>query len=115
MENLAHSASLHPEDNIAPSNPGIKHVGVQSVQFRLDSNNIGNPDPTAPYTISLDTRLESDGVVGLSAVATDLSGNQATSSPITVTIDNGSSLPPLPPPPSGTIRVPEDYATSKRP
>jgi hypothetical protein len=26
MENLAHSASLHSKDNIAPSNSGIKHL-----------------------------------------------------------------------------------------
>src|ERR687893_1248653 len=28
MENLAHSASLHSGDKNAPSNPGIKHVGI---------------------------------------------------------------------------------------
>jgi hypothetical protein len=88
------------------------NVGVQGVQFQVDGENIGRADTTAPYTISLDTSLVSDGAVALSAVATDLSGNRTTSSPITVTIDNGSSLPPPPPPPSsGTIHVPEDYAT----
>jgi hypothetical protein len=27
MKNLAHSASLHAEENSAPSKPGIKHLG----------------------------------------------------------------------------------------
>jgi hypothetical protein len=88
------------------------NVGVQGVQFQVDSENIVEVDTTAPYTIDLDTNLVSDGVVALSAVVTDLSGNQTTSSPITVTIDNNSSPPPPPPPPSsGTIHVPEDYDT----
>jgi len=28
VENLAHSASFHSLDKIAPSNPGIKHLGA---------------------------------------------------------------------------------------
>jgi hypothetical protein len=28
VENLAHSASFHCLENNAPSNPGIKHLGV---------------------------------------------------------------------------------------
>ena len=28
MENLAHSASFHSLENNAPSNPGIKHLGL---------------------------------------------------------------------------------------
>ena len=87
-------------------------VGIRGVQFQVDGENIGRVDTTAPYTFDFDTSLVSDGVVALSAVATDLSGNKTISSPITVTIDNGSSEPPPPPPPpSGTIRVPEDYDT----
>jgi hypothetical protein len=85
----------------------MDNVGIQNVQFRLDSENVGSPDTSAPYTINLDTALESNGTVALSAAATDFSGNRTVSSPITVTIDNSSP----PPPPSGTLRVPEDYAT----
>ncbi len=89
------------------------NIGVKGVQFRLDSKSIGGLDTTAPYTITFDTATVGNDTVALSAVATDLSGNQATSSPVTVTIDNGSvpPPPPPPPPPSGTLRVPEDYAT----
>jgi hypothetical protein len=82
------------------------------VQFRLDSENVGNLDTSAPFAFNFDTTLQSNGTVSLSAVATDFAGNQTISSPITVTIDNGPSPPPPPPPPpSGTLRVPEDYAT----
>ena len=28
MENLAHSASFHSREKTAPSNPGIKHLGL---------------------------------------------------------------------------------------
>ncbi len=88
------------------------NVAVQDVQFRLDSENIGASDTTDPYGYELDTTLFDDGTVALSAVATDSSGNQTASGPLTITIDNGSIGPPPPPPPtSGTIRVPEDYAT----
>lgn len=85
---------------------------VDSVLFELDSEPLGAPDTTAPYTLDFDTSLWSDGVVALSAVATDDDGNQTVSSPVTVTIDNSSGEPPPPPPPpSGTVRVPEDFAT----
>jgi hypothetical protein len=36
MENLAHSAFLHPEDNIAPSNPGIKHLAGFGILRPID-------------------------------------------------------------------------------
>jgi len=36
VENLAHSASFHSWENIAPSNPGIKHL--EHVRFRLIHN-----------------------------------------------------------------------------
>jgi hypothetical protein len=97
---------------ITLSATAMDDVGIRNVQFRLDSENVGSPDTNAPYAISFDTTLESNGTVALSAVATDLSDNQTISSPTTVTIDNSSSPPPPPPPPpSGTLRVPQDYAT----
>jgi hypothetical protein len=41
MENLAHSASLHPEDNIAPSNPGIKQLEQAIEKKALKSRDLG--------------------------------------------------------------------------
>jgi len=88
------------------------NVTVERVQFRLDSEHRCSADTSAPYVCNLDTTLESDGPVTFTAVATDTSGNQTISDPVTVTIDNsGGPPPPPPPPPSGAIRVPEDYAT----
>jgi hypothetical protein len=88
------------------------NVAVASVQFRIDGVAIGAPDTDAPYRVDFDTTLLSDGPAALSAVATDASGNQTVSAPVSVTIDNSTSPPPPPPPPpSGVIRVPEDYPT----
>ncbi|MGZ4412332.1 MAG: hypothetical protein ACXVY8_09395, partial [Gaiellaceae bacterium] len=49
--------------------------------------NLGNPDTTAPYSASWDTTTAANGSHTLSAVATDSSGNTATSSG-TVTVSN---------------------------
>ena len=88
------------------------NIGVASVQFRLDSENRCSADTIAPFTCNLDTTLESDGSVTFTAVAADASGNETISDPVTVTIDNSSGQePPPPPPPTGTILVPEEYAT----
>jgi hypothetical protein len=85
---------------------------VTGVQFQVDGDNVGTLDANAPFAIKLDTTKLADGEVALSAVATDAAGNTTISAPVTVTVDNGPSTPPPPaPPPSGTIRVPEDFAT----
>jgi hypothetical protein len=91
------------------------NVGVTGVQFFLDGDSVGALDTSAPYSVKLDTTKQPDGTVAFLAVATDAAGNQTTSAPLTVTIDNGGSEPPPPPPPpSGTIRVPQDYATIQK-
>jgi parallel beta-helix repeat protein len=91
------------------------NVGVTGVQFFLDGNSVGALDTSEPYGVKVDTTKFSDGTVALLAVATDAAGNTTTSAPVTVTIDNGGSEPPPPPPPaSGTIRVPQDYATIQK-
>jgi hypothetical protein len=87
------------------------NVGVAGVQFFLDGEMVGALDTSTPYAATLDTTKHPDGTAALLAVAIDAAGNQTTSAPITITIDNGGSEPPPPPPPSGTIRVPEDYST----
>ena len=91
------------------------NVGVTGVQFFLDGDSVGSLDKSDPYSMKLDTTKLPDGTVALLAVATDAAGNKTTSTPVTVTIDNGGSEPPPPPPPpSGTIRVPQDYATIQK-
>ena len=87
------------------------NFAISSVQFRVDSENRCTPDTSSPYECDWDTALEGDGTVALTAVATDPSGNQTISDPLSVTIGNNSPDGPPPPLPSGTILVPEDHAT----
>ncbi len=64
-------------------------VAVAGVQFKLDtSTNIGAEDTGSPYTVSWNSTAVSDGSHTLSAVARDGNGNYATSSAVTVTVDN---------------------------
>ncbi len=64
-------------------------VSVSGVQFKLDTNtNIGAEDTTSPYGVTWDSTSVADGSHTLIAVARDGSGNYATSSVITVIVDN---------------------------
>jgi glycerophosphoryl diester phosphodiesterase len=79
-------------------------VAVSSVQFQLDGVNLGSADTTAPYTIDWDTTTATNGTHVLRAIATNSSSLQATSSEVTVTVNN-----PTPPtvsitgPAAGTV------------
>ena len=63
------------------------NVGVASVRFRLDGQDIGSVDNTTPYSVDWDARTTPEGSHQLTAVATDTSGNSTTSSPVQVTVD----------------------------
>jgi hypothetical protein len=63
-------------------------VGVAGVQFQLDSANLGNEIPSAPYTYQWNTTTASLGTHSLTALARDFSGNAATSSSVSVTVSN---------------------------
>jgi hypothetical protein len=63
-------------------------VGVASVQFRVDGENVGPADSTAPYSASWNTTTWSNASHTVTAVATDTSGNQTVSSPVTVSVKN---------------------------
>ncbi|MGZ6005541.1 MAG: galactose oxidase-like domain-containing protein [Candidatus Saccharimonadales bacterium] len=63
-------------------------VSVPSVQFQIDSANFGAPIAAAPYDLSWDTQLSSNGTHTLTAIAIDGSGNKTTSAPVTVTVSN---------------------------
>lgn len=66
------------------------NVGVTSVQFTLDGNNLGAPDTSPPYSVSWNTTGAANGTHVLRAIARDAAGNTRTSSPITVTVSNTS-------------------------
>src|SRR6266540_2121534 len=64
------------------------NVGVAGVQFKLDGANLGVEDTASPYSVSWNTTGASNGSNTLTAVARDAAGNTATSSAVTVTVDN---------------------------
>ena len=82
------------------------NVGVANVQFRVDGNNSGNPATVSPYTHSLDTTVLTNGSHALTAVATDTSGNAATSAVVAVTVNNADTTPP-----TVSITAPANNAT----
>lgn len=64
------------------------NVGVSGVQFKLDGNNLGSEDTSAPYTMTWDTSTVSNGTHKISAVARDAAGNTKTATEITITVSN---------------------------
>ncbi|MEC4749602.1 N,N-dimethylformamidase beta subunit family domain-containing protein [Methylomicrobium sp. Wu6] len=70
------------------------NVGVSSVQFLLDGASLGAPDTVAPYSITWDSTLASNGAHTLSARASDAAGNTATAANISVTVSNTVPLAP---------------------
>ncbi|HET8581077.1 MAG TPA: peptidoglycan-binding protein [Candidatus Paceibacterota bacterium] len=62
--------------------------GVASVKFIVDGTTKGT-DKSAPFTMTWNTGAVLDGSHAIVAVATDVGGNVATSSTVTVTTDNG--------------------------
>lgn len=71
-------------------------LGIASVQFQIDGVNLGGavtgPGPT--YTTSWNTTTATNGAHTVSAIATDMSGNTATSSE-NVTVSNFSNVEPV--------------------
>ena len=58
------------------------------VQFKVDGQNLGAEDTTAPYSVSWDTTTASNGSHTLTAVARDAATNSKTSADDVVTVDN---------------------------
>ena len=74
------------------------NVGVAGVKFLLDGNTtIGAEDTTSPYSVSWNTTTASNGTHTLTAQARDAANNIATSTAVTVTVDNQS--------PTGTVVI----------
>ncbi len=62
--------------------------GVAGVQFKLDGQNLGAEDTSAPYSRDWDTRAELNGSHTLTAVVRDSVGTTAASAPVSVTVSN---------------------------
>ena len=67
------------------------NIAVASVQLQVDGVNSGAADTTSPYNFSLDTTTLTNANHTLTAVATDTSGNQATSVGVSITVANQSA------------------------
>lgn len=63
-------------------------VDVVGVQFKLNSNDLGTEDTSAPYSISWDTRNSQNGSHRIQAVARRSTGATMSSSDLTVNVDN---------------------------
>jgi len=77
-----------------PVTASVTSVGaltVAGVQFKLDGNNLGAEDTTAPYSVSWDTTTTSNASHTLTAVARDSLGMLWTSDPVTVTVFNDTT------------------------
>jgi hypothetical protein len=74
------------------------NVGVTGVQFKVDGQLLGGPDPSPPFTTSWDTRTATAGQHTLTAEATDAAGNVGVSASVNVTVDNSA-------PPPATISI----------
>jgi hypothetical protein len=66
------------------------NVAVVGVQFLLDGANLGTEDVTAPYSVSWITTGTINGPHTLTAKARDAAGNNTTSAPISVTVNNNN-------------------------
>lgn len=73
---------------IAVTASASDNVGVTRVDFFVDGALAGS-DPTAPYSVSVDTTARSNGAHAISARALDAANNVGTSSTVTVTVQNG--------------------------
>ncbi len=69
------------------------NVGVAWVQFKVDGTAVGSQITASPYNYSLVTTSLANGTHMLTAVASDFSGNMATSAAVSITVNNVSSNP----------------------
>jgi len=63
------------------------NIAVSGVQFYVDSTPVGSSSSTSPYTVTWNSNGVANGSHTIYAVATDTSGNQATSS-VAITVSN---------------------------
>jgi hypothetical protein len=84
----AGGASLVGTDAVSAN--ATDSVGVTQVQFQLDGTNLGSPVTGAgpSYGYSWNTTTASNGSHILTAIATDAAGNTATSSGVTIAVNN---------------------------
>jgi subtilase family serine protease len=80
--------------SVSISATATDNVAVIGVQFKLDGVNLAAEDVSAPYDIVWDSTQVSNGSHSLTAVARDAAGNVASSSSVTVSVNNTVALLP---------------------
>ncbi|MDT3776103.1 Ig-like domain-containing protein [Nitrospira sp. MA-1] len=78
---------------IALSATATDNVGVVGVQFRLNGNNLGAEDTTAPFSLTWNTNGAAPGKYTFTAVARDAAGNTTSSAPVTGSVPNPTVSP----------------------
>ena len=73
------------------------NVAVAGVQFLLDGASLGAEATSSPYSVSWNTATAANGAHTVAARARDAAGNTATSTPVSVTVDNQA--------PSGSVVI----------
>src|SRR5256885_1048970 len=94
MVTVTAPASGSTVSGTVPVTASVTSVGaltVAGVQFKLDGNNLGTEDTTAPYSVSWNTTTASNASHTLTAVARDSLGMLWTSDPVTVTVFNDTT------------------------
>jgi hypothetical protein len=91
----APAAGATVSGSVTVSANATDNVAVAGVQFKLDGAALGVEDTSSPYSVSWNTTTAPNGSHTLTAVARDAAGNQATSSPVTVTVNNDTTPPVL--------------------
>lgn len=86
----APAATVSGSTTIA-ANASSKTSNISSVQFVLDGSNLGSALTVAPYYLTWDTTKATAGAHTLSAIAYDAAGLSASSSALTVTVDNSGN------------------------
>src|SRR5690349_3408368 len=66
-------------------------LAITSVQLSVDGGSFANASGTTSWSFSLNTNSLSNGPHTLSAKVNDSAGNSATSSPVSITVNNGST------------------------
>ena len=80
---------------------GADSSGVVSLQFRVDSQNVGSQITSGSCRASWDSTQTNDGLHTIEAVAQDQYGNTMISQPVTVMVSNAAYRPaPTPTPPA---------------
>ncbi len=86
------------------------NVAVSRVEFYQGTSLLGS-DASSPYSYAWNTTAVANGTYSLTARAYDAANNVATSSAVTVTVNNATAPPPDTTPPTTSITAPASGAT----